>query len=435
MADLGLEFFILGLLILTNGFFALSEMAVVTARKTRLRQMAKTSRGAALALELGEHPERFLSAVQIGITLVGVVTGLVSGASLGKLFTEMLVGIESLAQYAHAIGLSLGVIVITLISIIFGELIPKRAALVAPERIAATVARPLLWISRGAAPAVAFLSWSTNLMLRLLRLNRTAATKVSEEEIQMLVAEGHEQGVIDAVERSLVTRVLKFGDRTADSLMTPRNRIDWLDLDASLDENLSVMRSTHYSRYPVMRGSDAEVVGVLEAKSLLDYVGAVAPPQLFDHLAKPLFVPESMRAMDLLEQFRDAEVYLAFVVDEYGDLRGIVTMNDILSAVVGQSAQINSTDDAPIVRREDGSYLIDGALPIEDLVDLLEGVDFPSPEQRDFNTLAGLVMHQLGRVPRVGEALIWQELRIEVVDLDGARIDKLLLSHIQRDSE
>lgn len=428
MADLGLEFVILGLLILTNGFFALSEMAVMTSRKTRLRQMAKTSRGAAVALELSERPERFLSAVQIGITLVGVVTGLISGASLGLMFSELLRKVEFLAQYAVPLGLALGVIVITLIAIVFGELIPKRAALVAPERIAAAVSRPLYWIARIASPVVGLLSWATSFSLRVLGLDKADEAKVSEEEIQMLVAESHEQGVIDDVERTMVTRVLKFGDRTADSLMTPRNRIIWLNVHASVEENLTIMRSSHYSRYPVMRGTDADVAGLLEAKSLLDYVGSAADFGLFENLVKPLYVPESMRAMNLLEQFRDAEVYLAFVVNEYGDLSGIVTMNDILSAVVGQRAQAGTSEKPAVVRRDDGSFLIDGKLSVEDLGELLLGLEFPPPDQRNYNTLAGLVMHSLGRLPREGEALHALGLRIEVIDLDGARIDKLLVS-------
>lgn len=425
-----MELVVLGLLILTNGFFSMSEMAVVTARKTRLKQMAKESRGAAVALELGEHPERFLSAVQIGITLVGVVTGVVSGASLGQWIASGLLEIGPLAPYAKGLGLALGVLFITLLSIVFGELIPKRVAMVAPEQIAAAVSRPLFWIGRFATPAVMLLSWMTNGVLRLFGLNRSSESKVSEEEIQLLVAESHEQGVIDQVERSMVTRVLKFGDRTALSLMTPRNRIHWLDLAAPLEDNLAVMRSTPYSRYPVMRASDREVAGVLETKTLLDFLGKGQRVDLFRKLAKPLFVPDTMRAMDLLDQFRDAEVHLAFVVDEYGDLSGIVSLNDILSAVVGQNAQVSSEGDAPITQRADGSYLIDGAVPVEDLGDLLLLGEFPEPDDRDYHTLAGLVMNQLGRVPKVGEIVRWRDYQIEVIDLDGARIDKLLVSRL-----
>jgi putative hemolysin len=358
-----------------------------------------------------------------------VVTGVVSGASLGRWIAGGLDNIALLAPYAKGLGLALGVLVITLLSIVFGELIPKRMAMVAPERIASAVSRPLFWIGRIATPAVLLLSWMTNGVLRLFGLHRRPGeTKVSEEEIQLLVAESHEQGVIDQVERSMVTRVLKFGDRTALSLMTPRNRIHWLDLTAPLEENLAVMRSTPYSRYPVMRGSDREVVGVLETKTLLDFLGKGQRVDLFRKLAKPLFVPDTMRAMDLLDQFRDAEVHLAFVVDEYGDLSGIVSLNDILSAVVGQNAQFSSEADAPIVQRSDGSYLIDGSLPVEDLGDLLLVGEFPEPDDRDYNTLAGLVMNQLGRVPKVGEIVQWRDWRIEVIDLDGARIDKLLVS-------
>jgi len=428
---MGIELVILAVLIMINGFFALAEMAIVTSRKMRLKQMAKESPGAALALQLAEHPERVLSVVQIGITLVGVLTGMFSGAALGVLFATYFREIELLAHIAKPLGVAAGVLLITFVSIIFGELVPKRLALVAPERIAAAVSRPMWLIAKLASPAVTLLSWITHTVLRLLGVTGNNHNKVSEEELHMLVAESHEQGVIDEVERSMVSRVLRFGDRSAESLMTPRNRIVWLDASATQEQCVSIMREHSYSRYPVMRGSDSDVAGVLELKSLLRYVGRRLPNvNLFRKLAKPMFVLESMKAMDLLEKFRDAEVYLAFVVDEYGDLRGLVTLNDVLAAAVGQSGQVVDGEDPPVFRRPDGSYLIDGALSIEDLAESLDLTDLPIADERDYNSLAGLVMAQLGRVPQVGESVEWRGLRIEVIDMDGARIDKLLVSRL-----
>lgn len=426
-----LDLLLLVVLILLNAFFALGEMALVTARKIKLKQMAKESSGAALALKLAEHPERILSTVQIGITLVGVVTGVFVGNALGVWFTGIYREIEAVAQFAKPLGLATGVMLITVVSIFFGELIPKRLALVAPERIASAVALPMWIISKVAAPIVLLMAWGTQATLRLFGIKSGDDSKVSEEEIHLLVAEGHEQGVIDEVERSMVSRVLKFGDRAAESLMTPRNRILWLDVDAPLKDNLTVMRENSFSRYPVMRANDNDVVGVLEVKTLLDYVGVKHDKvELFRKLAKPMFVLESMKAMDLLEKFRDSEVYLAFVVDEYGDLRGLVTLNDVLAAAVGQSGQVVGGEDPPIYERADGSYLIDGALSLEDLGERLGLVDLPPAEERDYNSLAGLVMSQLGRVPHVGEHIVWRNLKIEVIDLDGPRVDKLLVTRL-----
>ena len=426
-----IEIALVFVLALCNGFFALSEMALVVSRKGRFKQMAKTSRGAALALRHAESPEHFLSTVQVGITLVMLITGAVAGDALGAHIANALRGdnVTWLLPYARIIGIVLGFVLISFIQIVIGELVPKRLALAAPEKVSVIVAFPMLLLSRLTAPFVWLLNISSNLLLRMLRINQQGRGVVTEEEIRLLVAESAEQGVLDADEHNMVNRVLRLGDRTVDSVMTPRMRIAWLDIAGTREENVEVLRQTPYSRYPVYRGDESEVVGVVEVKRLL-YSFAQGRPELFSHLSKPLFVPATARALDLLEEFRDAETPLALVVDEYGDIEGVVTVNDLLAAVVGAS-QIGhggSDDHAPIVQREDGSWLIDGSLPTDDLRELLQLNHLPGEDEHDFRTAAGMVMAALGHIPQTGETFTWHGIRVEVVDLDGARIDKLLVT-------
>jgi putative hemolysin len=423
-----LEIVIVALLILINGFFALSEMAVVTARKAKLRQLAGDSRRARTALELAEHPERFLSTVQVGITLIGILNGVFGGAAVGARVANWLVPFGWDPEVTHGVAMTISVTLITYFSIIFGELVPKRAALLAPEAIATVVALPMRWIAKASAPFVWLLSISTRALLKLFRLERTDGSRVSEEEIRLLVAEGHEQGLIDDDERNMMNRVMRLGDRTADSFMTPRVRIAWLDAAAAREENLQVLRDTPYSRYPVYRGNDHEVLGVLEAKALASLIGTDAQ-DLFRDLKPPLFVSESTRALNLLEIFRDEGAHLALVVDEYGDIQGVVTLNDLLGAVLGrlETTESEGDEESMVVRRHDGSYLIDGSLSTEDLRELLSLAALPAEEDHDYNTVAGMVTARFGRIPHAGEHFEWSGWRFEVVDMDGARIDKLLV--------
>ncbi len=420
-------------LALCNGFFALSEMALVASRRSRLKQMARDSRHAALALKHAQAPEHFLSTVQVGITLVMLVTGAVAGDALGAHVADLIGNAHAawLVPYTRVLGIVLGFALISFIQIVIGELVPKRLALSAPEKVAVLVALPMLVLSRLTAPFVWLLNASSNLLLRLLRSNPQRRGVVTEEEIRLLVAESAEQGVLDADEHNMVNRVLRLGDRTVDSVMTPRMRIAWLDIAATREENIEVLRDTPYSRYPVYRGDESDVVGVVEVKRLL-YSFTEGRPELFDHLAKPLFIPATARALDLLEEFRDAETPLALVVDEYGDIDGVVTVNDLLSAVVGASqlGHAGTDDSAPIVRRDDGSWLIDGGLSTDDLRELLQIVQLPGEDDHDFHTAAGMVMSALGRIPHTGETFDWGGYRFEVVDLDGARIDKLLVTFL-----
>jgi len=424
-----LELLIVAALIALNGFFALSEMALMTSRKLRLKHMAETSRGARKALAMAQHPDHLLSTVQVGITLIGVLTGVFGGEAIGLQIADWFGdALPQLHEYAYGVGIGTAVGLITAAQVIFGELIPKRLALTNPEGIASVVAIPLDGLARAAKPMVLALGAINRGVLRLLGIRDDARNAITEEEIRMLVTESHEQGVIDADERNMMNRVLRLGDRTAESLMTPRTRIHWLDAAASFEDNLVSMRASPYSRYPVYRGSDSDVLGTLEVKSLLDRLDQTAP-DLFRNIRPPLFVSESTHAMKLLEIFREEQQSLALVVDEYGDVTGMVTVNDLMGAILGRLQTSEGVDaERLVIEREDGSMLVDGTLPLEELRELLGGRALPDEDLHDYHTAAGMLIAHFGRIPHVGEHFDWHGWRIEVIDLDGPRVDKLLLS-------
>ncbi len=427
-----LELLVVVALVLVNGFFALSEMALMTSRKLRLKQMGETSRGARKALALAEHPDHLLSTVQIGITAIGVLTGMFGGEAIGLAIAGWLDDVLPVArEYAAWIGTATAVTLITAGSVIFGELVPKRLALTNPEAIASRIAIPLDLLARLARPVVRVLGAINRGILRLLGIRDDARNAITEEEIQLLVSESHEQGVIDDDERNMMQRVMRLGDRTVESIMTPRTRIVWLDANASFDENLAEMRETPYSRYPVYRGSDTDVLGLLEVKSLLDRLNERAP-DLFKTLRPALFVSESTHVLKLLEIFREEQQSLALVVDEYGEITGMVTVNDLMGAVLGR-LQSGETPDAEalVIERPDGSLLVDGSLPVDELREIV-GQRLPHLDDHDYHTAAGMVIAHFGRIPNTGEAFDWADWRIEVVDLDGPRIDKLLLTRLGR---
>jgi putative hemolysin len=430
-----IELAIVVALIVLNAFFAMSEMALMTSRKLRLKQMAETSRGARKALALAEHPDNLLSTVQVGITAIGVLAGVFGGEAIGLLIAGWLDGYSPLVdQYAGKIGIGIAVTLITASSVIFGELLPKRLALTNPEVIASRVAIPLDLLSRFAKPIVRSLGVINRGLLRLLGIRDDARNAITEEEIQLLVSESHEQGVIDDDERNMMQRVMRLGDRTVESMMTPRTRIVWLDTTSSFEDNLAEMRATPYSRYPVYRSSDADVAGVLEVKSLLNRLEDRVP-NLFENLRPALYVSESTHALKLLEIFREEQQSLALVVDEYGDIAGMVTVNDLMGAVVGR-LQSGETPDAEalVVHRDDGSLLVDGSLPIGELKELI-GQRLPKEDEHDYHTAAGMVIAYFGRIPNTGEYFQWSGWRIDVVDLDGPRIDKLLIAPVERMEE
>jgi len=430
-----IEFLLIIVLTLANGFFAMSEMAVMTSRKGRLKQLAKESRGARKALELAEHPEGFLSSVQVWITLLSLLLGYFGAETFAVHLRPPLLDTGLDPKWAEWIAYAISFSMILYGSVVFGELVPKRIATLYPERIAALVALPMGVMAMIAKPFVFILATSTKLLLKLLRADRSDGDRVTEEEIRLLVAEGHEQGIIDADEQAMVNRVLRLGDRSAASLMTPRTRITWLDANLPLEDNLATMRETPYSRYPVYRGNDAEVLGILEVKSLTGRLGQGGSVDLFSTLKPALFVSESTQSMRLLEIFREEQQTMALVVDEYGEVIGAVTASDLLGAVMGRGqAPHEASDDEPmLVQRDDGSWLVDGRLPSDETRELLRVSALPGEEDHDFHTIAGMVMAQFGRIPDAGEHFTWEGWRIEVIDRDGARIDKLLVERLERD--
>jgi putative hemolysin len=343
-----------------------------------------------------------------------------------------LVKIPALAPYAHGLALFIGVGLILVASVLFGELLPKRIAILAPERLATRLALPMRIFALIAKPAAFVLSATCDGILRLLRMRSGDSGQVTEEEIRLLVAEGQEQGVIDESERRMVNRVLTLGDRTVANVMTPRTRITWLDSTLPTAENLETMRLKPYSRYPVLRGSDKDVLGVMEIKDLMAEAIAGGPVALFKRVHPPLFVPESAPALAVLESFREHSVPLALVVDEYGDIQGLVTPNDVLLSIMGRLGHAPETDEPKAVRRDDGSWLLDGGLSTDDVKELLGLAQLPLEDEHEFRSAAGLVIAQFGRIPAVGEHFDWRDWRFEVVDLDGARVDKILVTALER---
>ncbi len=429
------ELLVVMALIALNGFFALSEMALMTSRKLRLKQLAedpeRPSRGARKAMALIEHPDNLLSTVQIGITSIGVLAGLIGGDAIGLQIAAWLGGVWPEArEYARAIGIGTAVGLITAGSVIFGELIPKRLALTNPEGIAAVVAIPLQGLATAAKPIVFTLGAINRGVLRLLGIRDDARSAITEEEIHLLVSESHAQGVIDLDERNMMNRVMRLGDRTAASLMTPRTDIAWLDASAELAVNLATMQETPFSRYPVYRRNDTDVAGLLEVKTLLDELGK-GVPELFRDIRPAVFVSESTHALKLVEILREEQHSLALVVDEYGDIQGLVTISDVMDAVLGRLRSGGESDgeESLVVEREDGSLLVDGGLHIDELRELT-GERLGDTEEYDYHTAAGLVIAHYGRIPHVGEHFQLGLWRVEVVDLDGPRIDKLLLQRI-----
>ena len=423
-----LEIVIVLLLILFNGFFAMSEMAVVTSRKSRLKQLAESSRSAQVALNLSEHPDRFLSAVQVWITLLGLLTGYFGGETFAMYLQEPISRIALFEPYAYAIAFAISFGGILFFSVVLGELVPKRLGTLQSEKVAVRVAIPMQFLATFARPAVFVLSGATGFIMRILRLDAGSSDKVTDEEIRHLVSESHEQGMIDSDERNMLNRVLRLGDRTAESLMTPRTLIIWLDANAPIETNQAIFRHHPLSRYPVYQKDDNNVLGILEAKSLIGR-SCTTNEELLLTTKPALFVSESTNALRLLEIFREEQQTLALVVDEYGDIMGMVTMSDLLGAVLGRIQSLEDLQSEALVQqREDLSWLVDGRLGIDDLRELLNINELPGENDSDFTTAAGMVIAHFGRIPHSGEYYEFGNWRIEVVDLDGARIDKLLIA-------
>ena len=424
-----LQILILLTMILANGFLAMAEIAVVSARKARLRLRAAAGDPAyEAALELANSPGRFLSTVQIGITLVGILAGAFGGATIAEALEDIFIGFGLAPGISEALGVAIVVISITYVSLVIGELVPKQIALLDPERVAALVARPMSFIARITSPLVHLLSLSTAIVLRVAGLRPSLDPAVTEEEVRLLIDQGTELGIFEPIEDTIVDKVFQLADRRIESLVTPRTEMFWLNLDDPLRTSIEKIKAVNYSHFPVARGNLDNLLGFVKATDLLAQSPEDGAIDLKAALLKPLYVPENTPAFDVLERMRETGYEIAFVIDEYGGIQGLVTLRDLLEALVGDIPQIEEMHDPDIVRREDGTLLLDGMISIQQFRDMFNFGVLPGEEKNYYQTLGGFVLHLFGYIPRVGESVRWKDYRIEVVDMDGLRIDKVLMT-------
>ncbi|WP_353932855.1 hemolysin family protein [Okeanomitos corallinicola TIOX110] len=428
MSSITIEILIILGLIFANGVFSMSEMAIVSARKVRLQQLANQGNlNAQAALQLAESPNHFLSLVQVGITLINILNGVFGGATIAQRLEKYVQLIPFLAKYSQPIAFSIVVLVITYLSLIIGELVPKRLALNNPERIAATVALPMKALAGFISPVLHFLTVSTEAVVRILGITPSEEPQVTEEEIKILIEQGTEAGTFEEAEQDMVERVFRLGDRPVSFLMKPRPDIVWLDLDDSPEENRRKMLESRYSRYPVCQEGLDNVLGVIPVTDLLARSLRHEPFDLTIGLRQPIFVPESTRGLKVLELFKQTVTHIALVVDEYGVIQGLITLNDIMSEIVGDVPPEPGQEEPQAIQREDGSWLVDGMLPIEEFFKLFGMEEIDSEEMGNFQTLGGLVITHFGCIPSAADYFEWQEMRIEVMDMDGNRVDKVLV--------
>ena len=425
-----MEIALLFALILINGVFAMSEIALVTARKARLQKLIdEGDNAAAAAVKLGEDPTRFLSTIQIGITSIGVLNGIVGEAALARPLAGWLTALGTPDPWATYAATGLMVVLITYFSIVLGELVPKRLGQANPEAVARAVAQPIAWLATATKPFVRLLSTSTNTLLRAFGVREHSASNVTEEEIHAVLAEGTSAGVIESHEHTMVRNVFRLDDRQIGSLMVPRGDVVCLDLELSFEENLTRIEQTDHARFPVVRGGLDNVVGVVNARKLLSRTVRGGARDLTEHLQPPLYVPESLTGMELLDNFRLSDVHMAFVIDEYGEVQGIVTLQDLIEAITGEF-QPRDPETSWALQREDGSWLLDGHIPVPELKDRLNLDAVPEEERGRYHTLSGMIMLLTGRLPKVTDTVQWEDWKLEVVDMDGKTIDKILATRL-----
>jgi magnesium and cobalt exporter, CNNM family len=423
-----IELVIVILLIIANGVFAMSETAFVSARKVRLQQWANEGNvKAAVALELVNSPNRLLSTVQLGITLIGILAGAFGGASIAEAVATYLRAISWLAPYSSAIALALVVLCITYLSLVIGELVPKRIALNNPERTATFMVTPMRVLSNIASPFIHLLSLSTEAILRLIGLRPSTEPPITEEEINVLIEEGTHIGTFEAAEQDMIERIFRLADRRVSALMTPRPDIDWLDSNDTPQEISQAIRESPFSRFPVCDESLDNVLGMVHVKDLFQQCITGQPLDVKAVLQEPVYVVENTSTLKVLEIFKQTGTQAALVIQEYGDIEGLITLNDILEAIVGDISSRDDFEHPQAVEREDGSWLLDGMLPVDELKDILHIRELPQEARGAYNTLAGFVLLNLGHIPREGEQFEWGRFRFEIMDMDGRRIDKVLV--------
>ncbi len=428
MNTVGLEILLVLFLSLTNGFLAMSEIALVSARRHLLRKRNEEGDDrSGAALDLAKDPGRSLSTIQIGITLVGVFSGAFSAATISSRLGGWMEGNNLFAPYARSLSLAVVVLAITYLSLVVGELLPKRIALRNPEGIAAAVARPMMLLSSLASPIVRLLTSSTDLLLRLLGFSGRLNRSITEEEIRLLLRQGEEAGTVESVERELVERVFRLADRRVSSVMTPRTEIEWLDIDLPHDELAEKLEASIHACFPVCRGALDEVLGLVRSRDLVPGAIRADSVDLRSALRPVQFIPGSQRGVDALNVFRESRLPFALVMDEYGGLQGLVTVDDILEAVVGEIQELGELPEPKAVEREEGVWILDGLLPVEELPAALLAEPLPGRERALYETVGGFIMMLLERVPEVGEGFSWGGHRFEVLEMEGRRVGRVLV--------
>jgi putative hemolysin len=424
LADIG----IILLLLLLNGFFAMAELAIVSARRAHLRKLVeeKKSRGASLALEMAEHPNSFLSTVQIGVTLNSILTGAFSGATFAKPLGDFLNQFAVFAPYGSEIAFVGTVAIVGYLTLVIGELVPKRLGLAYAEIIAVPVALVMNFLAKGAAPVVWVLNKSTELFIRLIRLHGSSAVSVTEEEVKDLIAEGTQKGVFKQAEKEMLEGVMRLADWTVRTIMTPRIDMMWLGIEDKVEENIKEICASGYSRLPVARGDMEEILGIVYAKDLLNMLLRGEPIDVQATMRPALIVPDTTSVLRLLDLFKESSQHLAIIIDEYGSIEGLVTATDVLESITGALPDGGQESDEKPVQREDGSWLIDGMTPVDE-VEMIIGVK-NLHDSGEYHTLAGFMIDKLGRIPTAGDHFQWGASRFEVVDMDGRRVDKVLVN-------
>ena len=422
------EIAIILLLIIINGIFVLSEIALISSRKARLQQRANEGdEGARKALELASSPNRFLSTCKIGVTFISILAGAFGGSTVAGEVEARLKEIPLLTPYSHIAGIILVVMGISYFSLVVGELVPKRLGMSRPEKVASIIASPMNTISLLLSPVVRILSISTDLVLKVAGIKPVEEPPVTEEEIKILIDEGTRAGVFEEVEQDIVERVFRLSDRRAASLMIPRADVIWLDIDDSPDEIRLKVEASDYPLFPVGRGSLDDVLGVVRSRDMLSCSLKDQQIDLKSSLMPPQFIPESMAALKILELFRQSGVQVALVVDEYGGIQGLVTLKDILEAIVGDMPYVGKPTEPQVVKRDDGSWLVDGMLSTDEFKEIFQVKRLPGEDSGYYQTIGGFVMMHLGRIPSTGDRFVWDDLSFEVVDMDENWIDKMII--------
>ena len=423
MSEFSTELLFIAFLIAMNNVLAMTEAALLAVRKARLQQRVNEGdKKAGIVLKLVENPNQFLSVIQIGITLIDVLTGAVTGATVAIMLSRVFENNPTLAPYSDSIGLVLGVLIITYFSIILGELVPKRLAIQNPERVASRFAQPMLLLTKLLAPVVRFLSFSTNLVLRVIGIRPSNEPPITEEEIHVLLDQGTQAGIFEEAEQVMVAGVFRLNDRRVYSLMTPRTEILWLDVRNTTNEILEKMAEGPFSRFPVCHGSLDNVLGIVKARELLTRSLAGEEIHLKECLSPALFIPETTFASRALEIFKESDKELILVIDEFGGVTGLLTINDVIEEIVGDI----EVSEPQVTQRQDGSWLLDGMLDIDEFKALFKLGALPNED--DYETLAGFVMTSLGKIPRTADQFEWEDLRFEIVDMDARRVDKVLVT-------